>query len=69
MKPAHVFNRFYCNKGKADALNEGFKLLKVVVITMDADLQDDPNEIKSLMDKINEGWDVVSDGNSIEKIH
>ncbi len=52
---------FYCNKGKADALNEGFKIAQgEIVITMDADLQDDPNEIKNLMDKINEGWDVVS---------
>ena len=52
---------FYCNKGKADALNEGFKIAQgEIVITMDADLQDDPNEIKNLMDKINEGWDIVS---------
>jgi len=27
---------------------------------MDADLQDDPHEIKNLVSKINEGWDIVS---------
>ena len=31
-----------------------------IVVTMDADLQDDPNEIKNLLLKIEEGWDVVS---------
>ena len=31
-----------------------------VVITMDADLQDDPSEIKNLLSKIDEGWDLVS---------
>jgi glycosyltransferase involved in cell wall biosynthesis len=31
-----------------------------IVITMDADLQDDPAEISNLVNKINEGWDVVS---------
>ena len=27
---------------------------------MDADLQDDPSEIKNLVSKLNEGWDLVS---------
>jgi|TARA_B100001750_G_scaffold244576_1_gene262255 glycosyltransferase involved in cell wall biosynthesis len=31
-----------------------------IVVTMDADLQDDPHEIKNLLAKIEEGWDVVS---------
>ena len=31
-----------------------------IVVTMDADLQDDPKEIKNLLVKIEEGWDVVS---------
>ncbi|MEA3500914.1 MAG: glycosyltransferase family 2 protein, partial [Candidatus Marinimicrobia bacterium] len=52
---------FRFNKGKAAALQSGFNIAKgEVVITMDADLQDDPNEIPNLIDKINEGWDVVS---------
>ena len=51
----------YSNFGKADALNEGFKVATGdILITMDADLQDDPAEISNLVDKINEGWDVVS---------
>ena len=53
--------QFYKNFGKADALDEGFQLARGdVVITMDADLQDDPAEIPSLVEKIIEGWDVVS---------
>jgi len=51
----------YSNFGKADALNEGFKAATGdIVITMDADLQDDPAEITNLVNKINERWDVVS---------
>jgi len=51
----------YSNFGKADALNEGFKIATGdIIITMDADLQDDPAEISNLVSKINEGWDVVS---------
>ena len=51
----------YSNFGKADALNEGFKVATGdIIITMDADLQDDPAEISNLVNKINEGWDVVS---------
>ncbi len=52
---------FYKNYGKADALSEGFKQAQGnIVITMDADLQDDPSEIHRLINKINEGWDLVS---------
>ena len=51
----------YNNFGKADALNEGFKVASGdIIITMDADLQDDPAEILNLVNKINEGWDLVS---------
>jgi glycosyltransferase involved in cell wall biosynthesis len=51
----------YNNFGKADALNEGFKVASGdIIITMDADLQDDPAEISNLVNKINEGWDLVS---------
>ncbi|BDD03587.1 glycosyltransferase family 2 protein [Aureibacter tunicatorum] len=53
------FNRNY---GKSAALNVGFKAVKGdVVITMDADLQDSPDEIPALYDKImKEGYDLVS---------
>ena len=53
--------QFFKNFGKADALSEGFKQANGdVVITIDADLQDDPAEIPQLVAKIQEGWDVVS---------
>ena len=49
------------NYGKSDALNEGFKIAKYdYIITLDADLQDDPNEIIKLVDILDEGWDCVS---------
>ncbi|MFA7692151.1 MAG: glycosyltransferase family 2 protein [Candidatus Hydrogenedentes bacterium] len=48
------------NFGKTNALAAGFSLAKGdVIITMDADLQDDPKEIPALLAKINEGYDVV----------
>ena len=53
--------QFHRNYGKSAALSEGFKVAKGdYVITMDADLQDDPSEIKNLVSKLNEGWDLVS---------
>ncbi len=52
---------FRHNKGKADALHQGFRRVTGdYVITMDGDLQDDPDEIPALVAKIDEGWDVVS---------
>ena len=49
------------NYGKSDALNEGFKIAKFsYVVTLDADLQDDPNEIIKLVNMLDEGWDCVS---------
>lgn len=49
------------NFGKAVALGVGFSVAKGdIIITMDADLQDDPNEIPRFIEKINEGYDVVS---------
>jgi len=54
--------RFLRNFGKSQALAAGFKLCKgEVVITMDADLQDDPNEIPDLYKKIAlSNFDLVS---------
>lgn len=53
--------QFYKNFGKSAALNEGFKMASGdYVITMDADLQDDPKEISNFIKKIDEGWDLVS---------
>lgn len=53
--------RFRRNYGKSAALSVGFeKALGNIVITMDADLQDDPSEIPALRKKIEEGYDLVS---------
>lgn len=53
--------QFRKNYGKSAALAEGFKIASgEYVITMDADLQDDPAEIPNLIAKIEEGYDLVS---------
>jgi glycosyltransferase involved in cell wall biosynthesis len=54
--------RFQRNYGKSAALNEGFKAAQGdVVITMDADLQDSPEEIPEMRKMIVEdGYDMVS---------
>lgn len=53
--------RFRRNFGKAAALSAGFAAARgETVITMDADLQDDPKEIVNLTRKLSEGFDVVS---------
>ncbi len=53
--------RFRRNFGKAAALSAGFDAaLGQLIITMDADLQDDPAEIPRLIAKLDEGFDVVS---------
>ncbi len=54
--------KFQRNYGKSAALNEGFHVCEGdVVITMDADLQDSPDEIPALHKMIMEGgWDIVS---------
>jgi glycosyltransferase involved in cell wall biosynthesis len=54
--------KFRRNYGKSAALNVGFEAAKGdVIITMDADLQDSPEEIPGLMAMINdEGYDMVS---------
>lgn len=54
--------KFRRNYGKSAGLNVGFEAAKGdVVITMDADLQDSPDEIPGLFDMITkEGFDMVS---------
>ena len=54
--------RFLKNFGKSQALSAGFKASKgEVIITMDADLQDDPNEIPELYRLVKEEkFDLVS---------
>ena len=49
------------NKGKSEALHKGFQECSgEIVITLDADLQDDPKEIINFIKKIKEGNDLVS---------
>ncbi len=63
VKNPHVKGiKFQRNYGKSAALNEGFKIAKgEVVITMDADLQDSPDEIPGLREMVlGEGYDIVS---------
>ncbi len=54
--------RFQRNYGKSAALNEGFKAAQgEIVVTMDADLQDSPDEIPEFYDMImNQGYHLVS---------
>jgi glycosyltransferase involved in cell wall biosynthesis len=69
----HLNGRFKCirfkrNYGKSEALSEGFKIAKGdIVITMDADLQDDPEEIPALIQRLNEGYDIVSGWKKIRR--
>lgn len=52
---------FRSNLGKSAALAAGFREAKHgIVITMDADLQDDPKEFTNLISKLDEGYDLVT---------
>jgi len=75
-KDPHVKGvKFKRNYGKSQALHAGFKLAKGdVVITMDADLQDNPEEIPELYQMITEqnfdlvsGWKKVRHDSKIKK--
>jgi glycosyltransferase involved in cell wall biosynthesis len=53
--------RFRRNFGKAAALAAGIeRSTSPIIVTMDADLQDDPDEVPKLLAKIGEGFDCVS---------
>ncbi len=59
--PAIKIIRFRRNFGKSAALCVGFeKAAGTYVITMDADLQDDPAEIPNLIAELEKGFDLVS---------
>lgn len=52
---------FRRNYGKSAALDAAFRHAEGdIVITLDADMQDDPTEIPRFIEKINEGYDMVS---------
>src|SRR5690554_5813541 len=59
--------RFQKNYGKSQALHAGFARAKGdIVVTMDADLQDSPEEIPELYRMVTEdGYDLVSDRKSV----
>jgi len=53
--------QFRRNFGKTAALTAGFRRARgQALVTMDADLQDDPQEIPKLLSKLDEGWDLVA---------
>ncbi len=59
--PRVVVVSFRRNFGQTAAMSAGFDYAKGdVIITMDADLQNDPHDIPLLIAKINEGYDVVT---------
>ena len=60
--PEHVrVVHFRRNFGKTAALNAGFTHARgQIIITMDADLQDDPAEIPAMLAKLDEGYDLVA---------
>ncbi len=61
LNPEVKIINFKHNRGKADALQAGFsQAAGGIVITLDADLQDDPKEFPNLINKLNEGYDLVS---------
>jgi len=60
--PRHVRGiQFRNNFGKAAALHAGFQLASgEIIATLDGDLQDDPHELPNFLEKIEEGYDLVS---------
>ena len=53
--------QFRKNFGQTPALKAGFNLAKGdLIVTMDSDLQNDPKDIPRLIEKLKEGYDVVS---------
>jgi len=60
--------QFRRNYGKSAALALGFKKARgKLIITLDADLQDEPYEIPNLVKKLEEGFDLVSGWKKIRK--
>jgi len=53
--------RFRRNFGQTQAMRAGFDNAKGdIIITLDADLQNDPADIPAIIEKMNEGYDIVS---------
>ncbi len=61
LNPSIRYVRFRRNFGKSAALAAGFRLVRYdIVATMDGDLQDVPEQLPLLIDKLEEGCDLVS---------
>jgi len=72
LKEAHpeqvIALRFRRNHGKAAALSAGFATAQGdTIVTMDADLQDEPAEIPNFLAKLNEGYDCISGWKQLRK--
>lgn len=53
--------KFRSNYGQSAAMDAGFEFAKgEIIISMDGDLQNDPKDIPNLLEKLDEGYDVVS---------
>jgi len=53
--------KFRKNYGQTSAMVAGFEYARGdIIVTMDGDLQNDPSDIPKLLEKINEGYDIVS---------
>ena len=53
--------RFRRNFGQTAAMSAGFDFARgEVIVTLDADLQNDPKDIPKLLDRVDQGFDVVS---------
>jgi glycosyltransferase involved in cell wall biosynthesis len=60
--------QFRRNFGKAAAIKAGVaEAAHEIIVTIDADLQDNPAELPKLLSKLDEGWDVVSGWKSNRK--
>ena len=59
--PHLVVIRFRRNFGQTAALSAGFDAPRgEIIVTLDADLQNDPKDIPALIEKLNEGYDLVN---------
>ena len=53
--------KFKCNYGQTSAMVAGFDNASgKIIITLDGDLQNDPSDIEKLLNKLNDGYDIVS---------
>ena len=62
--------KFRRNYGQTSAMVAGFDYaLGEIIVTMDGDLQNDPSDIPALLEKIEEGYDIVSGWRKNRKDH